>query len=107
MNKDLIKALAACEASCNHCAISCLQEDDIKKMVPCIRLDLDCAAICRATLDYVSRDSRYAKDLVQECIKITKACQEECKKHDMQHCQECADSCAKLVQACEQYMSAS
>ena len=43
--KDCIDACVACATACTYCATSCLQEDDVKMMVPCIQLDLECAAI--------------------------------------------------------------
>lgn len=106
MNKNLISALAECAAACNYCAVSCLQEENIKMMVPCIRLDLDCAAICKAALDYLSRDSRYAGEILQQCAKICRDCGEECNKHEAEHCKKCAEACFKCAEACEQYQPA-
>lgn len=48
-HQDVLDALARCVAACEYCATACLGEDDIAMMVPCIRLDRDCADICRLT----------------------------------------------------------
>ena len=44
---DCIKECDACAATCEHCATACLSEADVKAMADCIRLDRDCADICR------------------------------------------------------------
>ncbi|WP_187264673.1 four-helix bundle copper-binding protein [Pontibacter beigongshangensis] len=103
MNKDLIRTLAECAAACNHCSVACLQEEDIKMMVACIRLDMDCAKICLAAQDYVARDSRYAREILQQCAKICRDCGEECDKHKAEHCKICAEACFRCAEACEQY----
>lgn len=102
MNKDLIRTLAECAAACNHCAVSCLEEDDVKMMVRCIRLDLDCAAICKVALDYVSRDSTMAREVLGLCARACRECGEECAKHKHDHCQACAEACRRCEQACQQ-----
>ena len=45
-NQELISALYNCAAHCYHCADACLDEEDIKMMVRCIRLDKICATTC-------------------------------------------------------------
>jgi hypothetical protein len=45
--QSCIEACNTCADACDYCSIACLQEDDVKMMAECIRLDLDCAAICR------------------------------------------------------------
>ena len=48
-NETLIKTLYDCASTCDWCADACLDEDNIKMMVECIRLDRICAATCKAT----------------------------------------------------------
>lgn len=96
----------ACAVACNHCAASCLQEDNVKMMARCIQLDLECAAICRAVAELMSLGSQYSRHLCKLCAEICRACGDECAKHDMQHCKECADACYKCAEACEQMATA-
>ncbi|OGX91635.1 four-helix bundle copper-binding protein [Hymenobacter coccineus] len=106
-NKSLLDALNACVAACEHCATACLQEDDVKMMVGCIRLDRDCADICALTARFVARDSAHAQHLLQECAEICKACGDECAQHThMQHCQECAAACRRCEEACRAGLAA-
>lgn len=100
---DLQHVLIKCITACETCALLCLQEDDVKMMARCIRLDRDCADICSLTAKYVARESEHLNDTLALCIQICRACHEECKKHDHDHCQKCAEKCQECYEACEQY----
>lgn len=105
-NQALLQALAACVEACEHCATACLQEDDVKMMAPCIRLDRDCADICALTARFVARGSEHAAHLMRECAEICRLCGEECGKHEKDHCQACAEACRRCEEACRQAMAA-
>lgn len=100
---DLIQSLARCAAACEMCLDACLDEEDIKKMVPCIRLDRDCAKICQITAAYVASNSPHAAHIMGECIEIVTKCGEECGKHQHDHCQLCAKACRECAEACRAY----
>ena len=97
----LIKCITACET----CSVLCFQEENIKIMERCIRLDRDCADICALTAKFVARDSEFANDLLQYCINACRACEEECRKHEHDHCQKCAEKCKECYEACEEYVN--
>jgi hypothetical protein len=99
-NQEVVSKLNECAAVCEYCADACLNENDIKMMVECIRLDRDCADICRATANYLARDSKNSTELVRLCGEICKACAEECEKHKHEHCRECARVCRECEEAC-------
>lgn len=104
-NETLMNALGRCITHCNHCADACLDEDNVKKMVACIRLDRACAEVCSALHQILA--TRYADidDLVRYCQKICEACAEECGKHEHQHCKDCADACRDCADACANYLA--
>ena len=102
-NQELIKTLYECVAHCNHCADACLDEEDVKKMVPCIRLDKICAATCTATAEALAVDSQDVSGLVKYCQEICEKCSAECARHKADHCQKCAEACKKCAQACSSY----
>lgn len=91
----------ACYA-CDHCAVSCLDESDVKNMTRCIKLDMDCAQICRLAASYMARGSEFAQTICQVCADLCEACGQECAKHQMDHCQRCAQACRKCAEACRQ-----
>lgn len=102
-NQSLLEALNNCAAACNHCATACLDEQDVKMLARCIKLDFDCADICLLTASFVARDSEHANHLLKECAEICEACAEECEKHThMEHCRKCAEACRHCAEACLQ-----
>ena len=80
----------ACIEACNHCAAACLQEENVADMRECIRLDVDCAAICLLSAAYMARGSDFVMDACAMCADVCEACAEECGRHDMAHCRACA-----------------
>ncbi|MEJ7678253.1 MAG: hypothetical protein WKG06_10415 [Segetibacter sp.] len=50
-----------CATICNHCASSCIQEEDVKMMAKCIHLDMECVAICYAAAQLMSLGSKHAR----------------------------------------------
>ena len=102
-NRTVLDALARCIAACEYCADACLHEADIKMMVPCIRLDRDCADICRLTAAFIARGSDHARHILKECLEICQKCQAECAKHQHDHCQQCAKACQECLDACRSY----
>ena len=106
-NRGLIDALAKCAAECNHCAIACLDEKDVKMLARCIKLDIDCAEICSLAASYVSRGSEHAHHILNECAEICEACAEECEKHShMEHCKKCGDACRSCADLCHSGVAA-
>lgn len=100
---DLINELAECQAACNFCFNACLEEADVQMMTRCIKLDKDCSEICGLALSLVASDSEFSEDILELCIAACEACAEECKKHNYEHCQECAKACQKCAEACRNY----
>jgi hypothetical protein len=98
--KTCIEACLECVEACSYCASSCLQENDVDHMAQCIRLDLECAAICRAAADLMTYGSQHANAVCQVCADICHACAEECEKHNMEHCRQCAIICRNCAEEC-------
>ncbi len=100
-----IRKLHECMAACNHCFDSCLQEDNVKMMAGCIRLDRECADICSYLEQALVRNTPFVSELSQVCAEICLACGDECKQHDHQHCQECAQACFESAEECKKLAS--
>lgn len=99
-NHSLIQALLDCALACEHCASSCLKEEDINMMIDCIKLDRDCADICTQAARLLQRDSVIAHQYLLLCEEICRLCAEECGKHDHEHCRQCAVACEECAEAC-------
>ena len=102
-NESLISALNNCAAVCNHCITACLEEDDVKMLANCIKLDIDCADICTLTATLIARSSEHGRHLLKECVEVCNACADECDKHaqmGMEHCRTCAEACRRCAEEC-------
>jgi hypothetical protein len=102
-----IDACFACVELCTACADACLSERDINRLVICIRLNLDCAAVCAATGNILSRAIKAGHRQLQEaqlttCIAFCRACAAECERHGAthRHCAVCARACNECAEAC-------
>ncbi len=95
-----IEACYACALACNHCAASCLQEQDVTTMAPCIALDIDCAQACELAAAVMGRASENAKAICATCAEVCQRCGDECGKHNMEHCQQCAQACRRCADEC-------
>jgi hypothetical protein len=102
MNQQLIQTLTNCARICEMCAASCLSENDVKMLTKCIKLDLDCAEICKTTATLLQRDSEVSDSILNIYVEICRKCAEECEKHasKMNHCKECAEACRRCEQEC-------
>ena len=101
--KEVAHLLSECVLLCNHCFSSCLEEDDVKMMKECIRLDKECAEVCQFTIGMLHR-SKFVSKYLELCIQVCEACAEECEKHSNEHCKQCAEGCRKCAEACRGFM---
>lgn len=102
-HKNLLNALNECAIECSHCASDCLEVEDAKSLAKCIKLNLDCAEICRLAISFIARGSEHADHILKECADICEACAMECEKHThLAHCKKCAEACRKCAKECLQ-----
>lgn len=105
---ECVTACLECAATCTSCADACLGEQSIQSLVRCIRLNLDCATVCRATGTVLTRQTAPERAVIQAqlraCIEACHACGQECERHagHHEHCRVCAESCRRCEAACEQ-----
>ena len=57
--EECIQACLDCIKACNYDA--CLNEEDVKMMVPCIRMDRECSDICTFSVKSMETNSLYNK----------------------------------------------
>lgn len=104
-NEHIIHRLGNCINHCNHCADSCLDEENLGHMIRCIRLNRICAEACAALSQILAiRNSDYKK-LLEYCIKTCDECADECSKHDHAHCQACAKACRECAEECRNFLN--
>lgn len=109
---ECMAACFECAQTCTACADACLGEDMVADLTTCIRTDLDCADICVATGNVLSRrtgyDAEVTRALLEACATACKACGDECAQHaEMhEHCKICADVCRRCEEACRALLAA-
>ena len=94
-----IEALSDCAQACIADADADLTGQNVTEMVTCIRLCLDCADVCTATIAVTSRrvsyDANVMRPLLEACVVICKSCGDECERHAQmhEHCRVCGQAC--------------
>ena len=107
-----IDALNDCAQACTADVDADLNEQNVTEMVKCIRLCLDCADVCTATMGVVSRQTAYdpsvTRPLLEACIAVCNSCGDECERHAYmhEHCRFCAEACRRCEQACRELLDA-
>jgi uncharacterized membrane protein len=107
-----IDALSDCAEACIADTEADLNEQDLAEMVRCIRLCLNCADVCAATMAVVTRQAAYdpnvTRPLLEACIAICNSCGDECARHapHMAHCRVCEQACRRCEQACRELLGA-
>lgn len=96
-----IAACDACAGACDYCASACIAEEESRALARCIRLDLDCATLCRTASALLARDSDFALEACRLCVTACEACAAECARHDMDHCRVCAEACRNCAEECQ------
>ena len=92
--------------TCTACADACLAEREVSHLIACVRLNLDCAAVCTATGSITARSNKAGHRQLLEaqlanCIAFCRACADECARHAMhRHCLVCAEACTNCADAC-------
>ncbi len=107
-----IDACFSCVETCTACADACLSERQIERLVPCIRLNLDCASVCSTTGEILARATKAGTRQLLEaqlttCIAFCRTCAHECDRHSEthKHCRLCAECCLACAQACDQMLA--
>jgi hypothetical protein len=107
-----IDALDGCGRACAADADADLREPHLPELVTCIRLCLDCADVCAATVNVISRQTAYdpavTKPLLEACAAACKSCGDECERHARihAHCRVCLEACRRCEQACRDLLAA-
>lgn len=103
---ECIAACFECAQACTACADACLAEDMVADLAAGIRTDLDCADVCAAAGNVLTRQTggqtAIPLAVLEACRTACSTCADECEKHaDMhEHCRICAEACRRCEVAC-------
>jgi hypothetical protein len=96
-----IEACVECWVACEMCSDACLDEENVREMVRCIRLDRDCAEACQAAVRVMVRGGENVAEVCRLCAELCERCAEECEKHaHHEHCRLCAEACRRCAEEC-------
>jgi hypothetical protein len=101
--EELTAILAKCAAACEECMDACFDEENIDKLVECMRTDRDCAKICLLATGFVASNSPFSPSVLALCEEVCINCSNECDKHEHDHCKRCAQACRECAEACGSY----
>ncbi len=93
-----------CANTCLHEAAHCLEKGGRHTEPAHFRLMLDCAEMCRTSLDFMLRGSSLSQRVCQLCADVCEECARSCERlGDMPECvaacRRCAESCRRMGQA--------
>lgn len=103
---EALDGLALCAQACLLCADACLAEDEPAALRDCIRLNLGCAEVCRATEGLLLRPTSASASVQQAqlhaCISACQLCADQCEDHGRhhEHCAVCAEVCRRCQEKC-------
>jgi uncharacterized membrane protein len=89
-----------------------LSERNVAELVKCVRLCMDCADVCDATVRVISRQTNYdanvTRPLLEACAATCTSCGDECERHAQmhEHCRMCAEACRRCERACRDLLAA-
>lgn len=107
-----IEACYECAQCCTACADSCLGEEQVQRLVRCIRLNLDCFDACVTAGNMLSRQTEpqweHIRAQLEACAAACRTCGDECEAHahHHEHCRVCAEACRRCEEACRRLLQA-
>ena len=104
---QLLDVLERCMTACESCASDTIRQQNGTTYQRLIRLALDCGEICGFTARFVARDSEFKDVVLRQCAIVCKACEDECRQHDLVSAGHCAEVCHEAHLACALVSSSS
>lgn len=98
--ENCIAICIRCAAACDHCSYVSELALDSDEQRTTIRLDKDCAAVCRLLAALLTGRQSWHQDVCYLCAQICSACAEQCHLLDAEHAQYCAKVCEQCSRAC-------
>jgi hypothetical protein len=96
-------ACGACQRSCDSCATHCadLVASGKKEHVETLRTCQDCATVCSAAAQIVSRSGPFDDLICTACAEACGRCAKACERYaDDEHMKRCAEECRRCEKEC-------
>src|SRR5687767_4266798 len=103
LTEECIQACLDCHAICLDLARHCAHAGETAEQARLVTLLLDCADCCRATANFMLRDSPMHARLCRLCAELCVECERECRARmdGGEGMLRCADACRRCAESCE------
>jgi hypothetical protein len=98
------KACSDCQRACDSCATHCthMLHEGQKEHLATVMSCQDCATVCAAAAQIVSRGGPHSVLICESCVKSCDQCAKACEAFpDDKHMKACAEECRKCEKACK------
>ncbi len=99
--QNCVNACLETAQACDDCATACMKESNVLELSHCIKLNQECAVICRSAAELIGMKSDYSLIICHLVATACSDCAEECEHHaamGMEHCKVCAEICRNCVE---------
>ena len=101
-----IDACTSCHQTCLHNVRHCLEKGGKHADAAHISLLLDCAQICAASADFMTRHSAKHATVCRACAEVCRACAKSCEAMgDDEMMRKCAEECRRCADSCDRMAS--
>lgn len=100
---ECAKACSDCQRACDMCSTHCAHQvkDGKAEHMTTLATCQDCADVCAAASQIVSRGGPFASEICKSCAEACAKCAAACEKfRNDQHMKMCAEECRKCEKAC-------
>ena len=107
VTEECIQACLDCHAICLCVSRHWTRADASPERTRMITLLLDCADCCRATANFMLRDSPMHGRLCRLCAELCAECERECRDRagEEEGMLRCADACGRCAESCERVVA--
>lgn len=100
----IVEVIQHCEAVCEYTGNAILSGREAYTRQKQLKLLRDCADICAETAKYISRYSKFDKQLAYLCAKICEKCGHHCLMHPDALSQQCGRICLHCTKECREFV---
>ena len=96
-----------CRDAALQCVLHCPSKGGAHAEVGLLRILLDCAEICRTSVDFMQRGSEQHNFTCGVCSKICERCADACEAIGVEdeHMRLCVDECRRCAESCQKMAS--
>jgi ketopantoate reductase len=103
--QQFIRELSTCAQACYECVDAGLGTPDSREKKDCLKLLMECAAMCQTAATLMSMDGKFIKRQCALCAEVCEVAARACTNVDDAPFQKCAEVCAGCEAAMREMMN--